>query len=321
VIQKLRSYQVTLCRAAGSCSSGKYHKPPRLIRYCFLALYVFCGANTALSVESQTAPKTRDGFFDSDGLRIHYVVAGTGMPMILVHGFSGSAASIRGVQIELAREYRVIAIDCRGHGKSDRPHEAEKYGREMSDDIARLLSHLQVKAAHIVGYSMGARIASRFLVDHPDQVLSAVLGGAAPEIAGSASPAAEVRRRTAESLEAGNGAGPLIEFLAPVGQAKPDAAQIAMANRLMLAANDPLALAAVMRAMGGLAVNAEALKANERPVLAIVGSLDPYLGAVKALTTNMGNVEVSVIEGGSHASVIGQPSEFLARVRSFLQRH
>jgi pimeloyl-ACP methyl ester carboxylesterase len=131
----------------------------------------------------------------------------------------------------------------------------------------------------------------------------------------------EVRRRTAESLEAGKGVGPLIEFLAPPGQPKPNAEQIDEANRILLAVNDPLALAACMRGMGSLAINAEALKANSKPALAIVGSLDPYLFPVKALATRMGHVEVVVIEGGSHMSVIGQPAEFLAHVRGFLQHH
>jgi pimeloyl-ACP methyl ester carboxylesterase len=223
--------------------------------------------------------------------------------------------------MDLARDYQVIALDCRGHGMSDKPHQPEKYGREMSEDIARLLRHLQIPAAHIVGYSMGARIAGRFVVDHPEQVLCAVLGGAAPDVVGLPSPGAEMRRRTAESLEAGKGAGPLIEFLSPGGQPKPGAEQVEMANRFILAANDPLALAAIMRAMGDLAVKRESLKANSKPVLGIVGTLDPYLGAVKALASSMGNVEVSVIEGGSHSSVINQPSEFLSRARDFLKRH
>jgi pimeloyl-ACP methyl ester carboxylesterase len=189
----------------------------------------------------------------------------------------------------------------------------------MSEDVSRLLKHLQIPAAHIVGYSMGGRITGRFIIDHPDQVLSAVLGGAAPELAGGFSPGAEMRRRTAESLEAGNGAGPLIEFLAPTGQPKPSSEMIAIANRYLLAANDPLALAAVMRSIGDLAVDAGKLKSNNRPSLAIVGSQDPYVAAVKGLAVRMGHVEISVIEGGSHSSVIGQPAEFLALVRAFLK--
>ena len=76
----------------------------------------------------------------------------------------------------------------------------------MSEDIALLLSHLRIPAAHIVGYSQGSRITGRFLVDHPGQALSAVIGGSAPVIEGTASPIPEVSVKTAESLEAGSGA-------------------------------------------------------------------------------------------------------------------
>jgi pimeloyl-ACP methyl ester carboxylesterase len=308
-------------RAADGGFRDQRHKTLRIVLFRLIALHVLCLAGVAAAVASQAVPEARDAFFDSDGVRVHFVVAGNGVPLVLVHGFSGSAASIRGVQMELARDYRVIALDCRGHGKSDKPHGREKYGREMSEDVSRLLKHLQIPSAHIVGYSMGARITGRFIVDHPEQVLSAVLGGAAPDIQGLPSPGAEMRRRTAESLEAGRGAGPLIEFLSPSGQPKPSAEQVEAANRFILAANDPLALAAIMRSMDGLAVNADSLKANSKPVLGVVGSLDPYLGAMKALASQMGNVEISVIDGGSHSSVIGQPSEFISRVRDFLKRH
>lgn len=309
----------TLRHKADRLLPGQTRNPACSAATSFLLLLFYCSAVTPALWSRQATSPTMDGSFDSNGVRIHYVVAGAGDPLVLVHGFSGNAASMGSVQKDLARNYKVIALDCRGHGKSNKPHDPEKYGREMSEDLARLLNHLKIPAAHIVGYSMGARIASRFLVDHPEMVVSAVIGGAAPEIAGTASSTAEVRRKTAESLEAGKGVGPLIEFLTPVGQPKPNAEQIEVANRLLLATNDPLALAAVLRGMGGLAVNAEALKANTKPALAIVGTLDPYLLPVKALPAIMGHVEVIVIEGGSHMSVISQPSEFLAHVRGFLE--
>lgn len=285
----------------------------------FSILLVLCPVGPVAAWTQQAPLAPTDGFFDSNGVHIHYVIAGDGEPLVLIHGFSGSAAAMSRVQKELAASYKVIALDCRGHGKSDKPHDPEQYGLQMSEDIARLLNHLQIAQARIVGYSMGARIAGRFLIDHPGQVVYAVLGGAAPEIAGTASPVAEVRRRTAESLEAGKGAGPLLEFLSPVGEPRPDAKQIETLNRLLLSINDPLALAAATRGMDRLAVTAEALKANTRPVLAIVGSRDPNLQAVKALAVGMGHTEVVVIEGGSHLSVISQPSEFLADVSRFLR--
>jgi len=77
----------------------------------------------------------------------------------------------------LAKKYHVIALDLRGHGQSDKPTAEDAYGQPMVDDIARLMDHLKIPKAHVVGYSLGAIIVMKFCVDHPDRVLSANLGG------------------------------------------------------------------------------------------------------------------------------------------------
>ena len=82
----------------------------------------------------------------------------------------------------LAKDFRVIALDCRGHGKSDKPHDATKYGNEMIEDVARLMDHLNIPKAHIVGYSMGGAITGKFITMHPDRVLTAVFGGSVPRL-------------------------------------------------------------------------------------------------------------------------------------------
>jgi pimeloyl-ACP methyl ester carboxylesterase len=77
----------------------------------------------------------------------------------------------------LAKHYQVIALDVRGHGLSDKPMKEDAYGPELVEDVARLLDHLKIKKAHIVGYSMGGIIAANFIARHPDRVLTGTLGG------------------------------------------------------------------------------------------------------------------------------------------------
>ena len=118
--------------------------------------------------------------FDSAGTRIHYTVTGQGEPVILIHGLYSSAKmnwEMPGITAELAKRYRVIALDCRGHGLSDKPEEEGKYGPEMAQDVVRLMDHLKISKAHVVGYSMGGMITMKLLTMHPDRVSSAVLGG------------------------------------------------------------------------------------------------------------------------------------------------
>ena len=78
----------------------------------------------------------------------------------------------------LAAHYRVVALDCRGHGKSGKPHDPAAYGGEtMGGDVIRLMDHLGIKRTLIMGYSMGARIVTGLLMMHPERLRGAVLGG------------------------------------------------------------------------------------------------------------------------------------------------
>jgi len=82
-----------------------------------------------------------------------------------------------GVISMLSKDYRVIALDLPGHGESDKPTSEAAYGVELVEDVARLLDHLNIQRAHIVGYSMGGMIAMKFMAEHQDRVLSGIVGG------------------------------------------------------------------------------------------------------------------------------------------------
>ncbi|MCH9694852.1 MAG: alpha/beta hydrolase [Gammaproteobacteria bacterium] len=116
--------------------------------------------------------------FDSDGVQIYYEERGAGEPVVLLHGFSQTLQmwNETGLAEALARRYRVISVDLRGHGNSGKPHKPEEYGPEMGADVIRLLDHLQLSKANLIGFSMGATIVSKLLTTHPSRVSTAVLG-------------------------------------------------------------------------------------------------------------------------------------------------
>jgi pimeloyl-ACP methyl ester carboxylesterase len=124
----------------------------------------------------------REGFVRaSDGVRIHYVERGQGTTVVLLHGVTGSAAS-NYEQTEtvavLARFHRVIAIDFRGHGQSDKPLASDAYRPDrLVEDIIAVLDDLKVERAHLVGYSIGGWTIRRLVSAAPKRVLSATLGG------------------------------------------------------------------------------------------------------------------------------------------------
>jgi pimeloyl-ACP methyl ester carboxylesterase len=147
-------------------------------RLCLLALLGFAPFAAAQPAELPT-PHT----FESNGVKIAYLTKGKGEgePVVLIHGWLSSAAinwGLPGTIGQLAKDYQVIAMDVRGHGRSDKPTKEDAYGPELVEDVVRLLDHLKIEKVHIVGYSMGGIIAAKFIAKHPDRVKSAVLGGA-----------------------------------------------------------------------------------------------------------------------------------------------
>lgn len=118
--------------------------------------------------------------FDSNGTKIAYFVQGAGEPVVLIHGWISSAGInwiLPGTSELLAKDHQVIGLDVRGHGLSDKPTGEDAYGPELVEDVVRLLDHLKIKKAHIVGYSMGGIIAGNFIAKHPDRAISGTLGG------------------------------------------------------------------------------------------------------------------------------------------------
>ena len=126
------------------------------------------------------AAAAADGYFDASGVKLHYVTLGTGEPVVLIHGLYSSEKmnwELPGIVKRLATRYEVIALDMPGHGLSDKPDQADAYGLAMVEDVVRLLDHLKIRKAHVVGYSMGGMIVMKLLATHPDRVASALVGG------------------------------------------------------------------------------------------------------------------------------------------------
>lgn len=259
-----------------------------------------------------------DLFFDSDGVKIRYTVQGEGEPVVLIHGFSADIESnwgMPGIITALSENYRVIGMDVRGHGKSGKPHGSEHYGIKMVDDVVRLLDHLKIEKAHVVGYSMGGIITLRLQTLHPDRLLSAVPAGAGwspPE-----GPVSEFADTLAESLEQGNGITPLIEMLTPPDQPKQTPEQLKVLNDLVIARNDVLALASAVRGFRELTVPLPELQANSVPTLAIIGELDPMKIGVDAMEMMMPNLKVVVVEGADHMTAFMNPT-FISALKEFL---
>jgi pimeloyl-ACP methyl ester carboxylesterase len=260
--------------------------------------------------------------FDSNGVQIHYVDKGRGLPVVLIHGFTGSYArhwEAPGVIDALEKAgYRVVAMDCRGHGQSGKPHDAGQYGLEMVRDVVRLLDHLKIARAHIVGYSMGGSIANQLLVKHPDRLLTVTLLGAG--WAGEDLTATNAQMLALADSFARRDASYLIRGVTAGGTNGPTEAEVAALGAALFARNDADALAAVARGFLPLyEVSRDSLRSAQVPVLALIGGLDSMnMEAVKRMKGVVPDLEVIELPGATHASSVRPSAEPLV---AFLNKH
>lgn len=232
--------------------------------------------------------------FNSGGIvDIAYIDEGSGPAILLIHGFA-STANINWVEPgwvdALVKDgRRVIAFDNRGHGESGKLYDPAAYDLgSMADDARRLLDHLSIDAADVLGYSMGARISARLAISYPSRVRSLILGGLAEALFSGLSDAAEI----AEALEA-----PDIDAVS---------GDVAFAFRDFAerTGSDLKALAACVRGERGGILSA-AVAALPMPVLVAVGSRDSTAGRIDVIPELLPNAELFVIPNRDHMRTVG----------------
>ena len=266
----------------------------------------------------------QDHFFESGGARIRYVDHGAGPPVVLVHGFTGSVERSwidTGVLPDLARDYRVIAFDLRGHGRSDKPRDPRAYD-ELGLDVIRLLDHLRIERAHVVGYSLGGIIVAKLLTTHPQRFRTAVLGAAAYR-RGQSERSDRAADAAAREIEAGIYRA-LVVSTAPTDEPPPTDETIGQRSREISKTNDLMAHAALMRARRALLVTDAEMAAVRVPALAVVGSADPALPRIKAMQAVWPALELEVVPGVAHPTVhergLPRRAEFVAAIRRRIAR-
>jgi pimeloyl-ACP methyl ester carboxylesterase len=136
---------------------------------------------TLMILHSSVHAQKDSGYFSSfDKTRIHYEVQGKGNPVLLIHGFTGKGSDWKKKPLYdslLANGFKVILVDLRGGGLSDKPHQPEAYGNDAeAKDLMGLLKWLRIKKYAAVGYSRGSIILARLLVLDKN-IERAVIGG------------------------------------------------------------------------------------------------------------------------------------------------
>ena len=231
-----------------------------------------------------------------------------GHPILLIHGFASSMQVNwigPGWVGELTRAgYRVVAFDHRGHGASTKSLDPDDYTpTKMAGDAAALLAHLEISRAHVMGYSMGARVAAFTAMQHPDQVATLILGGLGQGMIDGVGDWDVI----AEALVAEDPAS-VTDKRGKMFRAFADNTK-----------SDRFALAACIAKSRELVTVAEA-RSIVQPTLVAVGTKDDIAGSAVGLADLIPDAEAFDIEGRDHMLSVGERT-FKKKVLEFLARH
>lgn len=247
-------------------------------------------------------------YFTHDGFEIAFIDEGEGEPVLLVHGFASTHivnwVSPGWVKTLKDAGYRVVALDNRGHGRSSKSHDASDYFPEkMAGDAAALLDHLGIRRAHVMGYSMGARIAAFLALAHPEKVATLVFGGLGIGMVSGVGEWDVI----ADALLAEDPATVTHErgrmFRAFADQTRSDRKALAACiatSRKLLREED----------VGGI----------DQPALVAVGTRDEIAGDPEELARLLPNGEAFAIERRDHMLSVGDKT-FKQRVLQFFHQH
>ncbi len=243
--------------------------------------------------------------FNSAGVDIAYSDEGTGKPVLLVHGFASNGRvnwqATGWTNTLLGAGYRVVTIDNRGHGESEKLYDVEKYSASiMAEDAKRLLDHLNIKQAAVMGYSMGARISTFLTLLHPERVSLLVIAGLAERMV--------LGVPGAEAISDGLLAATVREVTDPGARSF----RIFAENTK----SDLKALSACMRS-SRVKIKPEALSHIKCPVLIVAGELDDIAGPVQPLVDLIPTAKGVVLPNRNHMNAVGD-SEYKKAVLEFL---
>jgi pimeloyl-ACP methyl ester carboxylesterase len=238
-----------------------------------------------------------------DGVRLAYETIGEGRDIVLIHGFGSSRAQnwrdTAWYKTLSEAGLRVTAMDCRGHGESDKPHTVEGYRHdEMTGDVLAVMEAAGIGRAIVMGYSMGGFIAIHLAAEHPANVSKLIVGGVGESYL---DPPDKLRDRVADPRVRA-------EIVAALTTDDPSTITNANARGFRAFADQPgkdrLALAACMSAPT-VNLPASALAKVTLPVLVVCGEKDELTGRPDGLAAAFANGHAVTVPGRDHMTAVG----------------
>jgi 3-oxoadipate enol-lactonase len=257
-----------------------------------------------------------------NGIELHYREKGEGFPVFLLHGFTGNLRNWALQIPALTRHFRVISIDHRGHGLSEKPTQPDDYSLEiMAEDAHALLAHLGIQECFLVGHSMGGMIAQHLALAHPQPVRALVLVDTAAEMPTGLRTRERIRLveiARDDGMEAVFEEQLRINPMADQVRAQPLLLQT-WRQQFLLTSREAYLYGA--QAMASRRPLSDELSAMDVPSLIICGENDDaFLAPSRQLHDAIAGSELVIIRGAGHTPQIEKPAEFNQALTSFLSR-
>lgn len=263
---------------------------------------------------------------DIIGVRFNVEQCGSGPPLVLLHGFTGSAASWAEHAQVFGTSFTTYAIDLIGHGRMASQAAPERYRMERCvQDLVALLDRLEVASTSLLGYSMGGRVALHLAVAAPERIEALVLESASPGIADPAERAARVRadEALADSIER-DGLGAFVdrwERLPLFASQERLPEEVRRRHRAQRLSHDPRGLANSLRGMGAGAMEPawERLSTLVMPVLLLAGELDEkYVALAREMERRIPHASSLIVPNAGHAVHLEAPEVYDQAVLGWL---
>ena len=257
-----------------------------------------------------------------NGVKICYEVNGSGFPIILLMGLGGNRKDWHEQVPVFAKHYRTISYDHRGTGDSDKPETGYSIS-QFADDCIGLLDHLNLDRAHLVGYSMGGRIAQLIASRYPNRVAALVLAATAAKPNSLNLYSLKLGAYLYENYgpSAAASVGPLVEFTPSYfSRTLPT-----LVNKLGAIPENPMPLHAFLGHVDAIENHDTTgiLGSILSPTMVVIGDqewLNPLPDA-NELVEGIPDARLQVITGASHGLIVEQPQQFNQYVLDFLSEH
>lgn len=260
---------------------------------------------------------------------IHYNVEmiGQGESLLLLHGFTGSLHTWDPFVEEWSKNYTLILVDLIGHGKTEHPENYRRYFVEQTCvDLKEILRILEIKKTHVLGYSMGGRVAISFSILNPNHVSSLILESSSPglELEADRLQRRENDNRLADRIEE-SGIPAFVDYWENIPLFRTQKERMTALQKQALRnerlQNSSIGLANSLRGMGTGAQPSwwSKLKDVNHPVLLLAGELDQKFCAINnEMKKHLSNAQISIIKDAGHAIHVEQSELFGKIVKDYL---